>query len=99
MSRPVWPMAAAAEDCLTFGGSPAVRAAVEGALQCLVSFSFRLRGAVRSGAGRRAEEAWTQVRSYWVARGGALCSNGLMWRGCMAPDCGRCSRSHWLHLA
>jgi hypothetical protein len=60
---------AAAEDCLTFGGSPAVKTAVEGALQRLVSFSFCLRGAVRSGAGWRAEETWTQVSCYSMVCG------------------------------
>lgn len=51
----------ASEDCLAFGGSPEVQSAVAGALQCLVNFAFRLRGTVRSGAGHRAEETWTQV--------------------------------------
>lgn len=58
-----------AEDYLTFGGNPTVTAAVGGALQRLVDFSFRLRDAVRSGStasgrhlsGRRREEAWVQA--------------------------------------
>ncbi len=50
-----------AEDCLTFGGSPAVQAALAGALQCLLDFAFRLRGTVQRGAAARAEETWTQV--------------------------------------
>ncbi|PSC71851.1 phosphatase 2C 22 [Micractinium conductrix] len=59
----------ASEDYLTFGGNPTVTAAVGGALQRLVDFSFRLRDAVRSGStasgrhlsGRRREEAWVQA--------------------------------------
>lgn len=35
---------------------------MEGALQCLLGFAFRLQAAVRAGAGRRQqEEAWTQA--------------------------------------
>lgn len=32
----------ASQDCLTWGGSEAARCAVEGALQCLLGFAFRL---------------------------------------------------------
>ena len=38
-----------------------MREAVEGCLQCLVTFAYKLLGTVRSGAGRRLEETWTQV--------------------------------------
>ncbi|KAL4440500.1 hypothetical protein ABPG75_003513 [Micractinium tetrahymenae] len=51
----------ASEDCLTFGGSPEVAAALAGALQCLLNFAFRLRGTVQRGARARAEETWTQA--------------------------------------
>ena len=32
----------ASHDCLTWGGSEAARCGVEGALQCLLGFAFRL---------------------------------------------------------
>ncbi|KAI7838596.1 hypothetical protein COHA_007604 [Chlorella ohadii] len=51
----------ASQDCLTWGGSEAARCAVEGALQCLLGFAFRLQAAVRSGAGRRPQDTWTQA--------------------------------------
>ena len=35
-------MRQASQDCLTWGGSEAARCAVEGALQCLLGFAFRL---------------------------------------------------------
>lgn len=60
------PVPPLAEDCLTFGGSPAVQQAVEGALQCLLAFAFALQGAVRAGAPTRAsassrEACWAQA--------------------------------------
>lgn len=65
----------ASEDCLTFGGSPEVQAALAGALQCLLDFAFRLRGAVQRGAATRAEEAWTQalrLEDTWRPLSGAM---------------------------
>lgn len=69
LTRPPQPPA---EDCLTFGGSPQLQAALAGALQCLLDFAFRLRGAVQRGAAARAEGTWTQVCPVFCRKGLSL---------------------------